>query len=134
MTSTVIVTCTPTLKPFMDRATSGLMAASLGQREGTYGMSGSFAMQPISKRSVLKPHGSMRHAETTEDYHHLTPATGENRSTVLTSMRGSFTGNPRHIEKSVEVDVRYSDEAHLNPVRQSTEDFRDDLSTDAARQ
>jgi hypothetical protein len=50
----VIVACIPTLKPFMDRAYSGLMAVSLNQRVPgtTFGHSGEYAMQSLTKKSA----------------------------------------------------------------------------------
>jgi len=52
-TFSVIAACIPTLKPFMDRAESGMLDVSLKSRPtgGTYGYQGSYAMQPLSKGS-----------------------------------------------------------------------------------
>jgi hypothetical protein len=53
MAVAVIVACVPALKPFMDRADSGMMAISLNQRVPgtTFGHSGSYALQSLSKKS-----------------------------------------------------------------------------------
>ena len=48
-TLTVVVACIPSLKPFMDRAASGMMAVSLEPRSGTYGNPNSYAMHSLSK-------------------------------------------------------------------------------------
>ena len=48
-TLTVVVACIPALKPFMDRAASGMMAVSLEPRSGTYGNPNSYAMRSLSK-------------------------------------------------------------------------------------
>ena len=46
----VVVACIPALKPFMDRAASGMMAVSLEPRSGTYGNpNSSYAMHSLSK-------------------------------------------------------------------------------------
>jgi hypothetical protein len=52
-TFSVIAACIPTLKPFMDRAESGMLNVSLKSRPtgGTYGYQGSYVMQPLSKGS-----------------------------------------------------------------------------------
>jgi hypothetical protein len=52
-TFSVIAACIPTLKPFMDRAESGMLNASIKSRPtgGTYGYQSSYAMQPLSKGS-----------------------------------------------------------------------------------
>ena len=44
-TLSVVVTCIPALKPFLDRAFSGMMAASLRRGSGTYRISDSFARE-----------------------------------------------------------------------------------------
>jgi hypothetical protein len=52
-TFSVIAACIPTLKPFMDRAESGMLNASLKSRPagGTYGYQSSYIMHPLSKGS-----------------------------------------------------------------------------------
>jgi hypothetical protein len=52
-TFSVIAACIPTLKPFMDRAESGMLNVSLKSRPagGTYGYQNSYIMQPLSKGS-----------------------------------------------------------------------------------
>jgi hypothetical protein len=52
-TFSVIAACIPTLKPFMDRAESGMLNVSLKSRSagGTYGYQSSYVMHPISKGS-----------------------------------------------------------------------------------
>ena len=52
-TFSVIAACIPTLKPFMDRAESGMLNVSLKSRPagGTYGCQSSYIMQPLSKGS-----------------------------------------------------------------------------------
>lgn len=52
MTLAVVTASIPALKPFMDRATSGLIAVSLGQRGGTYGISDTYALQTFSNSHV----------------------------------------------------------------------------------
>jgi hypothetical protein len=52
-TISVIAACIPTLKPFMDRAESGMLNVSLKSRPagGTYGYQTSYIMHPLSKGS-----------------------------------------------------------------------------------
>jgi len=52
-TFSVIAACIPTLKPFMDRAESGMLNVSLKSRPtgGTYGYQSSYMMHPLSKGS-----------------------------------------------------------------------------------
>jgi hypothetical protein len=52
-TFSVIAACIPTLKPFMDRAESGMLNVSLKSRPagGTYGYQTSYIMHPLSKGS-----------------------------------------------------------------------------------
>ena len=52
-TFSVIAACIPTLKPFMDRAESGMLNVSLKSRPagGTYGYQSGYIMHPLSKGS-----------------------------------------------------------------------------------
>lgn len=60
MTLAVVTASIPALKPFMDLAASGLIAASLGQRGGTYGISGTFAMPELSKSQDADSSGNKK--------------------------------------------------------------------------
>jgi hypothetical protein len=137
MTLNVVACCVPTLKPFMDRATSGFMAASLGQREGTYNASGSshigsFPMHVFSKRSS-KPKDISKGGTSVDSRPRFHPAESEYHTMVLSGRRGAYATESQAIQKSVDFDVQYSDEAHLNPVHHhAADEGYDDVSMGSA--
>ncbi|KAF2112038.1 hypothetical protein BDV96DRAFT_665054 [Lophiotrema nucula] len=61
----VIVACTPGMKPFLDHAQSGMLSASLGKHgQGTTFGQDSFNMQAFSKNSAQNSNGSRRRTKT----------------------------------------------------------------------
>jgi hypothetical protein len=92
MALSILVASIPAYRPFMKRATSGMMSIRLGQGYGTYGVSGDYPMDTLSKNSN---HSRKR---------------GGNASTQAS----------KFIRRTIEVavDSRTSpDEKHLNPAR-----------------
>jgi hypothetical protein len=91
MASSILVASVPAYRPFMKRATSGMMSIRLGQGYGTYGISGDVPLESLSKTS----NGTRKR--------------GNNSAQASTLIRKTI---------DVAVDSRTSpDERHLNPGR-----------------
>jgi hypothetical protein len=100
MALSILVASIPAYRPFMKRATSGMMSIRLGQGFGTYGVSGvsgDFPMDTISRNSnQTKKRGGQASAQAS-----------------------------KFIRKTIEVAVdskRSPDERHLNPCEGKTWD------------
>jgi hypothetical protein len=91
MALSILVASIPAYRPFMKRATSGMMSIRLGQGYGTYGVSGDFPMDSISRN------------------------TNHTKKKTQASAQAS-----KFIRRTVEVAVdnrRAPDERHLNPCQ-----------------
>jgi hypothetical protein len=104
MALSILVAMIPAYRPFMKRATSGMMSIRLGHGFGTYGVSGDFPMDTLSKTS--------NHTKR--------------RFQVSAPQASKF------IRKTVEVDVDSRSERRLNPS-QSQSDGPWDASSGSQR-
>lgn len=128
----VVVACIPVLKPFMDRATSGMMAISLEQRAGTYDISNGYAMHSLSKQQRAQHNNAdMRSGAGVAEpsKHSFRPGRSDHHA-VVSSSNPRITGDVQHddwmdggasdkfmIQKTVDWDVQYGDDQ-----RQSADD------------
>lgn len=83
----VVASCAPALKPFMGAASSGLMGVSLENREGTYNVSGSYAMQNLSKQNGSNgtPNGTGRDFAANRSSHKATVSSRKQKSGTMGS-------------------------------------------------
>ncbi|KAK5111933.1 hypothetical protein LTR85_011680 [Meristemomyces frigidus] len=133
---TVVVVSIAALKPFMDRAASGMMAVHQGQREGTFGISGiteGYTMQSLSKN---RPYGHSNPKNSggkggAPDHwrNRFRPDRSDHQAVVSTAKRRD-TGE-LHIQRTVDFEVQYSDEAELDPQDQlpTDDEMEDDRLT-----
>ncbi|KAK5170646.1 uncharacterized protein LTR77_005235 [Saxophila tyrrhenica] len=141
-TLAVIVACIPALKPFMDRAASGLMSVyertfffsyfvlfmgvSLSDRHGTYTLSEDYRMQPLSKRSDGTPRGSNFRSDGSDHQTFIVSAASKKPD------EGDDGSEEGIIQKTTDWNVRYSDPDSARR-HAATEDADEVASPDGAR-
>ncbi|EMC93958.1 hypothetical protein BAUCODRAFT_216315 [Baudoinia panamericana UAMH 10762] len=107
---TVITSAIPAWKPFMDRAATGMLGASLGQREGTYGVSDlgpSYIMEPYP----LAVGSSLMASTNTSNGDELRRAPSSQTEVYPPTQRRSSApfNDMLMIQKQVEYHIEYDD-------------------------
>ena len=119
----VVVSCAPALKPYLDRAASGLMGVSLEQREGTYNVSGSHQLRSLSNRGDSTndgaPRGSRNSRRRAGSDSNFSPDRSNHRA-MVSSRKGTLheqdgeqddASDKYIIRKTTAYEVMYSEDA-----------------------
>ncbi|KAH9832789.1 hypothetical protein Tdes44962_MAKER00270 [Teratosphaeria destructans] len=138
-----LISCSvPALKPFMDVAATGFMGATINLSRSHLGSSqprsSGYAMRSLSKRNYVRAQSAGTDCASAQHMaNSLTKSCPtKNRTMVLAAQVNGYDGDPDSIERSVEVEVQYSDEsdeARLYP----SERFKtpsDAVSTETSQQ
>lgn len=115
LTLSVIVACIPALKPYMDRAESGLLTVSINKRGygGTYGNPNSYHMQSMSNPNY-KISKNSKHSENSNKSKSL-PSQNNDSYSRATGFSAANQFRPDHAEHHVVVSApgrQDSDDAH----------------------